>query len=249
VANLSKYRVLIAGMLSPLLALVLNVIFIQTLLALSPNPESNWRFRLFVSSLALPVPFLITLMLALRDRRQAVLSFSAKIGLGIAAFSLLLIAKPVMDGLARSKQSRNMAMHDLPAPLFDTLDIQGKPQKLADYKGQVVLVNIWATWCEPCRTEMPQLDKLYRSRKASGFVVLGISDETVETQQSFLRQVPVTYPLLTVTPGVPPIYREIAKYPTIFLIDRKGMLQPAPNQSQGFERVEQAVGALLSEGK
>ncbi|MGA7914379.1 MAG: TlpA disulfide reductase family protein [Candidatus Acidiferrales bacterium] len=248
-ANLSKHRVLIAGIFSPLLALILNVIFIQTLLALSPIPEDNWRFRLLVSSLALPVPFLITLLLAVRDQRQGALSLSAKIGLGIAALSLLLVAKPVMDGLSRSKQSRNMAMHDVPAPLFDTLDIQGNRQRLADYKGEVVLVNIWATWCEPCRTEMPLLDKLYQSRKASGFVVLGISDETIGKQQAFVSQVPVTYPLLTTTPGVPAFYREIAKYPTIFLIDRQGRLQSAPNQSQGFERVEEAVGTLLSEGK
>jgi cytochrome c biogenesis protein CcmG, thiol:disulfide interchange protein DsbE len=154
-----------------------------------------------------------------------------------------------MDGLARSKQSRNMAMHDIPAPMFDTLDIQGKPQRLADYKGKVVLVNIWATWCQPCRNEMPQLDKLYQSRKAGGFVVLGISDETIEKQQAFLSQVPVTYPLLTTTPGVPAFYREIAKYPAIFLIDREERLQSAPNQSQGFESVEEAVGALLNEGK
>ena len=249
VANLSKYRALLAGILSPLLALVLNVIFIQTLLALSPDPESNWRFRLLVSSLALPLPFLATLLLAFRDRRQGALSLSARIGLGIAACSLLLIAKPVMDGIARSKQSRNMAMHDVPAPLFDTLDIQGKPQRLADYQGKVVLVNIWATWCEPCRTEMPLLDKLYRSRKADGFVVLGISDESIEQQQAYITQVPITYPLLITTPGVPAFYREIAKYPAIFLIDRKGSLTPAPNQSQGFERVAEAVGALLSEGK
>ena len=123
------------------------------------------------------------------------LFLSAKIGLAIGALSLLLIAKPVMDGLARSKQSRNMAMYeDLPAPMFDTPDIQGTPQRLSDYKGRVVLVNIWATWCEPCRNQKPQLDKLYQSRKASGFVVLGISDESIETQQAFLRQVPVTYP-------------------------------------------------------
>jgi peroxiredoxin len=249
VANLWKYRVLVAGILSPLLALVLNVIFIQTLLALSPDPESNWRFRLIVSSLVLPLPFLATLILASRDRRQGALSLSAKIGLGIAVCSLLLIAKPVMDGLARSKQSRNLAMHDVPAPLFDTLDIHGNPQRLADYKGKVVLVNLWATWCEPCRTEMPQLDKLYRSRKADGFVVLGISDESIEQQQAYLTQVPITYPLLITTPGVPPFYREIAKYPTIFLIDREGNLKPTPNQSQGFEKLEEAVAALLSEGQ
>jgi cytochrome c biogenesis protein CcmG, thiol:disulfide interchange protein DsbE len=248
VPDLSRYRVLLSGILSPLLALVLNVFVIQILLALSPNPENNWRFRLLASSLALPVPFFLTLILALKDRRRGVLSVSAKIGLGLAVLSLLLIAKPVIDGIARSEQSRNMAMHGVPAPLFDTLDIQGKPQRLADYKGKVVLVNIWATWCEPCRNEMPQLDKLYQSQKASGLVVLGISDEPIETQQAFLSHVPVTYPLLTITAGVPAFYREIAKYPAIFLIDREGRLQPAPNQTQGFEAVEEAVETLLSGG-
>jgi len=225
---------------------MLNIIVIQILLALSSNPENNWRFRLFISSLALPIPFLATLVLALKDRRRSALSLSAKIGLGIAALSLLLIAKPVMDGVARSKQSRNMAMHDVPAPMFDSFDIQGKPQRLADYKGKVVLVNIWATWCEPCRNEMAQLDKLYQSRKGHGFIVLGMSDETIAKQQAFVRQVPVTYPLLTITPGVPAFYREIAKYPAIFLIDREGRLQPSPNESQGFGNVEEAVDSLLS---
>lgn len=249
VGKVSKHRVLVAGIFSPLLALVLNIIFIQTLLALSSNPENNWRFRLFISSLALPVPFLATLVLALKDRRRADLSLSAKIGLGIAALSLLLIAKPAMDGLARSKQSRNMAMHDVPAPMFSSLDIQGKLQRLADYKGKVVLVNIWATWCEPCRNEMPQLDKLYQSRKGRGFIVLGISDETIAKQQAFVSQVPVTYPLLTITPGVPAFYREIAKYPAIFLIDREGRLHPSPNEGQGFGNVEEAVDSLLNGGK
>ena len=247
--KISKHRVLVAGILSPLLALVLNIIFIQILLALSSNPENNWRFRLFISSLALPVPFLATLMLALKDRRRADLSLSAKIGLGIAALSLVLIVKPAMDGLTRSKQARNMAMRDVPAPTFNSLDIQGTPQRLADYKGKVVLVNIWATWCEPCRNEMPQLDKLYRSRKGRGFIVLGMSDETIAKQQAFVKQVPVTYPLLTITAGVPALYREIAKYPAIFLIDREGNLQPSPNQSQGFGGVEEAVDSLVNDGK
>jgi cytochrome c biogenesis protein CcmG, thiol:disulfide interchange protein DsbE len=249
VGKLSKHRVLVAGIFSPLFALVLNIIFIQVLLALSSNPENNWRLRLFISSLALPIPFLATLVLASKDRRRSALSLSAKIGLAIAALSLLLIAKPVMDGLARSKQSRNMAMHDVPAPMFDSLDIQGKPQRLADYKGKVVLVNIWATWCEPCRKEMPQLDKLYQSRKGRGFIVLGISDETIAKQQAFVSQVPVTYPLLTITPGVPAFYREIAKYPAIVLIDREGRLHPSPNESQGFGNVEEAVDSLLNGGK
>ena len=248
-SNLSKYRVLLIGVFSPLLAVVLNIIVTQSLLALSPNPESNWRLRLIVSSLALPVPFIATVMLARKDRSTGTLSLSGKIGLGIAGLSLLLIARPVKDGLTRSKQTRNMAMRDVPAPAFDTVDIQGKPRRLTDYKGQVVLVNIWATWCQPCRNEMPQLDKLYQSKKDSGFVVLGISDEAVEKQRAFLLQVPVTYPLLLTTAGVPPFYREVAKYPATFLIDRQGKLQPLPTQSQGFEKLEEAVGSLIREDK
>lgn len=247
VPHISKYRVLLAGIFSPVLALVLNIALIQTLIALSPNPESNWRFRLIVSSLALPVPFLITLILALKDRRRGMLPLSAKIGLGIATLSLLLITKPVRDGFIRAKQSRNLAMMNVAAPTFETQDIEGKTQRLSDYRGKVVLVNIWATWCEPCRNEMPALDRLYQFRKAGGLVVVGISNESVETQRAFLTQVPVTYPLLTVTPGVPAFYRDIAKYPAIFLIDRHGRLQGAPNQSEGFGQVEKAVGALLNE--
>ncbi|HET6930829.1 MAG TPA: TlpA disulfide reductase family protein [Candidatus Acidoferrum sp.] len=248
-ANPFKYRVFLIGALSPLLALILNIIFIQALLAVSPHPENNWRFRLVVSSLALPVPFIITLILASKDRRRGLLSLSAKIGLGIAALSLLLIAKPLMDGIARSKQSRNMAMQNAAAPLFDTTDIQGRPQRLAAYRGQVVLINVWATWCEPCRNEMPRLDKLYQSLKASGFVVLGISDEPTEKQQAFLTQVPVSYPLLTTTPGVPAFYKDIGQYPAIFLVDREGRLQPAPNRSLGFEKLEESVKALLSKAE
>jgi hypothetical protein len=78
VTKLSKYRVLLVGIFSPLLAVVLNIIFIQILLALSPNPESNWRFRLVVSSLALPVPFLATLMLASKTDPTVLFLFPGK---------------------------------------------------------------------------------------------------------------------------------------------------------------------------
>lgn len=246
-ANFSKYRVLVLGILSPVLAVVLNVVLIQSLLALSPNPESNWRLRLIISSVGLVIPFLATLLLAMKKWRREKLGRPAKIGLGIAALSLLLVAKPVMDGVARGKQSRNMAMNNVPAPMFETPDLAGRTQRLADYRGKVVLVNIWATWCEPCRNEMPALDKLYQSRKASGLVVVGLSDESAETQRAFLSQVPVTYPLLTVTAGVPAFYRDIGKYPATFLIDRKGMLRSAPNQSAKFGKLEEAVDGLLKE--
>jgi thiol-disulfide isomerase/thioredoxin len=246
VNKFSNYRVLISGIVSPLAALFLYAIVYSTLTRFSADHEKDWLSRLSLSTLAIAVPFLITLGLAGRDRRQHALSSSAKAGVAIAILSLGLAWKPVSDGITRSKQSRNLALRDVAAPAFDTLDVLGRRQRLEDYKGEVVLVSLWATWCGPCRAEMPHLDRLYRERKNQGFIVFGLSDEDVNLQRKYLEQVPVTYPLLTVGAGVPNMYREIVRYPAIFLIDRKGRLQPAPSPDQPFEKVEAAVDALLN---
>lgn len=247
-SKLSNYRVLISGIVAPLAALFLYALVYATLTWASADREKDWLFRLSLSTVAMTVPFLITLALAIRDHRRHALSMSGRVGLVIAILSLGLAWKPVDDGITRSKQERNMAMRDVQAPPFDTLDLLGKTQRLADQKGEVVLVNIWATWCEPCRSEMPKLDQLYRERKNQGFVVFGLSDETVDVQRKFMEQVPVSYPLLTLRGEVPNLYRDIARYPAIFLIDRQGRLQHAPGPDQPFEKVEAAVDALLNRG-
>ena len=246
--NLSKYRVLISGLLSPLAALFLYVLAYTTLTRFSTDLEKDWFLRLSLSTLAMTVPFLVTLALAIKNRRRHALSLSAKIGLVIAILSLGLPWKPVSDGIIRSKQSRNMAMRDVVAPPFDTVDILGKTQRLSDHEGEVVLVNIWSTWCEPCRNEMPKLDRLYQVRKGLGFIVFGLSDESVNVQRKYWEEVPVSYPLLTLKGEVPSLYRDIARYPAIFLIDRRGRLQPAPGPDQPFEKLEAAVDALLDSG-
>jgi peroxiredoxin len=247
-SKLSKHRVLVCGILSPLAALLLHVLVYGTLTRFSADLEKDWLFRLSLSTLVMTVPFFITLALAMRDHREHTLSLSGKIGLILAILSLGLAWHPVSDGITRSKQSRNLAMHDVAAPPFDTVDILGKTQRLADHKGDVVLVNIWASWCGPCRNEMPKLDRLYQQRKNQGFIVFGLSDESVDQQRKFVEQVPVSYPLLTLTGEVPNLYRDIARYPAIFLIDRQGRLQPAPGPDQPFEKVEAAVAALLNGG-
>ncbi len=248
-SKFSKYGVLICGILSPLAALLLYALVYTVLTQRSTDLEHDWLFRLSVSTLAMAVPFLVTLALAIRSHRRHALTLSGKIGLVIGILSLGLAWKPVSDGITRSKQSRNLAMRDVAAPLFNTPDISGKAQRLEDHKGEVVLVNIWATWCGPCRAEMPKLDRLYQQRKGQGFIVFGLSDESIPVQQKFLEQVPVSYPLLTLSGEVPNLYRDIARYPAIFLIDRKGQLQPAPGPDQPFEKVEAAVDELLKNGE
>jgi thiol-disulfide isomerase/thioredoxin len=247
-SKLSKYRVLISGILSPVAAIFLYAVVSGTLIRFSADLEKDWLFRLAISTLAMTVPFFGTLVLAIKDRRRQALSLSGKIGLVLATLSLGLTGSPVSDGITRTKQSRNQAMRDVSAPPFETQDLLGKSQRLGDQKGKVVLVNIWATWCVPCRNEMPKLDRLYRERKDKGFIVFGLSDEDTDLQRKFVKEVPVSYPLLTLRGEVPSIYRDIARYPAIFLIDRRGQLQPAPSPEQPFEKVEAAVDVLLNNG-
>jgi thiol-disulfide isomerase/thioredoxin len=247
-AKLLKYRLLISGILSPVAAIFLYAVVSQILGRASADLERDWLFRLSLSTLAMTVPFLVTLAFAIKDRRRQALSLSGKVGLAIAVLSLGLAWSPVSDGITRLKQSRNLAMRDVAAPPFDTVDLLGKTHRLGDHKGEVVLVNIWASWCAPCRNEMPKLDRLYRERKDKGFIVFGFSDEDVNLQQKYVKEVPVSYPLLTLRGQVPNLYRDIARYPAIFLIDRQGRLQPAPSPDQPFEKVEAAVDALLNSG-
>jgi thiol-disulfide isomerase/thioredoxin len=241
-----KNHVLIVGLLSPVLALVLYAIVYSALTSASSDREHDWLFRLAVSTLAMTVPFIVTVILLLRNGRAG-FSLSAKIGLVAAILSLGLAWKPVSDGITRSRQSRNQALRNVVAPPFDTVDLSGKPQRLADHKGEVVLVSLWATWCGPCRTEMPKLDQLYKDRRSRGLMVFGISSEDPDVQRKYAQAIGVSYPLLIVGPGVPSVYQDIARYPAMFLIDRQGRLQPAPNPDEPFEKVTAAVDVLLSE--
>ena len=186
---MAKRKLLILGILSPVLALLSYVVVYNVLTMLSSDLEKDWVFRLTASTIAMTIPFFIVLVMVARARRMGPLSLSAKIGVAIAVLSLGLALFPIRDGLARSKQTRNRQLHDVAAPDFTLTDLQGNPQRLSDYKGKVVLINIWATWCEPCRNEMPKLDQLYRDKQARGFMVLGMSDESAATQQKFLTEV------------------------------------------------------------
>lgn len=248
-AALSRHRVLISGILSPFAAVFLYSLVYIFLSRRSTDLEKDWLFRLSAATLSIAVPMVVTIALATRDRRRSGrLSLSAKTGIVLAVLSLCLAWKPVKDGITRSRQQRNMAMQNVEAPEFNTTDLDGKTQRLADQKGKVVLVNIWATWCGPCRAEMPRLDRMYQLHKGEGFTVFGLSDEGPDTQRRYLQQVPVTYPLLTLHGDVPSLYREIARYPAIFLIDRQGRLQPAPGPEQPFDTLEATVEALLNRG-
>jgi thiol-disulfide isomerase/thioredoxin len=249
VANSPRHRVLIVGILSPLISASAGFAVYNSLTRASAAPDKDFLFRLSMVSVAMAAPFFVTLALTVPRWRRGSLTRSEKLGLGVAALSLVLTGVPVSSLITRSRQSSNLALSEVPAPAFDTKDIRGQSHRLEDHRGKVVIVNVWATWCGPCRWEMPELDRLYAERKDEGFIVFGFSTEDVNLQRSFVEEVvPVRYPLLTTNGVVPSIYRDIERYPAIFLIDRKGMLQPAPGPDEPFDKLRAAVDALLASG-
>jgi thiol-disulfide isomerase/thioredoxin len=238
-------RVFVAGAIAPVASILLYIVVYSALTSLSHNLKSDWLLRLSVSALAMTLPSIFVFVLAVKQARRKPLTTLSKVGIAIAVLALGFVARPLSDGILRSKQERNMAMHDVAAPLFETVDIAGTTHRLSDEKGKVVLINRWATWCGPCRIEMPELDKLYKDRKDQGLVVFGLSDEGAATQQRFLAKVPVSYPMLTMSSGVPDFYRDVARYPATYLMDRDGRLQPVSATEDSFAGIEDKVELLL----
>ena len=128
---------------------------------------------------------------------------------------------------------------------FTLTDLQGKPWHLRDLKGKVVLVNFWATWCPPCRKEMPDLQALYDKYKDQGFVVLSISDEEMAKVSPFIAERKITYPVL-LDPGRKVNDAFVVEgIPKSFVYDREGKLV---SQSIDMRTRSQFQGMLAQAG-
>ncbi len=142
------------------------------------------------------------------------------------------------------------AQRNGPAPDF-TLPVRGGGSKtLSALQGEVVMLNFWATWCPPCRQEMPLLDQLYQRYSSLGFSLLGVNVEQENRLiDRFLGDVPVSFPiLLDTTEAVGKLY-EVAAMPTTVLIDRQGqMREHFFGYKPGDEnKYQDAVRALIRE--
>ena len=114
-----------------------------------------------------------------------------------------------------------------PAPELTLMDTQGISRSLADYQGQVVLVNLWATWCPPCKEEMPDLQSFYDRHKEQGFVVIAINDgDPTADVLEFAEDYRLTFPV-----WLDPTYIateqafKTRNLPSSFVIDRTGIIR------------------------
>lgn len=128
------------------------------------------------------------------------------------------------------------------APNFTLVDTQGKKVSLSDYKGKVVIIDFWATWCPPCRRGIPDLIDIQKQFK-NKVVVLGISVDT-DTKgdvPSFIKNMGINYTVLFATPEVVQAYGNIDAIPTSFIIDKKGKIV---NQHVGLTPKETLVNEI-----
>ncbi|HEY8376683.1 MAG TPA: TlpA disulfide reductase family protein [Nannocystis sp.] len=115
-----------------------------------------------------------------------------------------------------------------PAPPFAGVTMRGEPLALADLRGRVVLLNVWATWCEPCREELPELQALYQRLEPRGLTVVGISTDAARDFKSLRTMVAgynLTYPVLHDERNRIGAPYQIVAYPASFVIDRAGVLR------------------------
>ncbi len=135
-----------------------------------------------------------------------------------------------------------------PAPDFSLPDIDGKIHKLSDYSGKVVLLNFWATWCPPCRRELPSMETLYLDLKGKPFQVLACDQqEDADTVFAFSGQLDPApdFPLLLDSKSVVSKAYAVPGLPTTFLIDKKGQI--AYRAVGGREFDHPAIRALIDE--
>src|SRR6188768_2330005 len=113
-----------------------------------------------------------------------------------------------------------------PAPAFQLTGRGGKAIDLSQFKGQVVMINFWATWCGPCRQEMPLLEQLYKKYKPMGFAMLGVNVEPdSKGATEWLKATPVTFPILFDTDSKVSKLYAVSGMPSTVIVDRKGQVR------------------------
>ncbi len=124
---------------------------------------------------------------------------------------------------------------------FTLKDLKGKKVKLSDFKGRAVVLNFWATWCGPCKLEIPDLNSLAASYRKKGVVIIGIAldDKGAEVVKPFVEKNKISYPILIGNGEVVEAYGGFSAIPTTFFIDKQGVVRNFLTGMQpkaGFER-------------
>ena len=140
----------------------------------------------------------------------------------ISGIAIFLFAKPKAEDMKHAEFSDQKE-----APDFVLKDVFGKDVKLSDFRGKIVILNFWATWCGPCRKEMPDFIELQKEYGKDGLQFIGIAldQEGAEKVKPFVEKNKIPYPILIGNNEISDKYGGMNAIPVTFLIDRKGMIR------------------------
>ena len=134
------------------------------------------------------------------------------------------------------------------APDFALDRLEGQQLRLSELRGRVVMLNFWATWCGPCRAEIPELNAMQKDMKDQGLTIIGVSwDDTVEGVREFQQELPQDYTVLMNGEGVQSLFGGIPSLPTTYIIDREGRIRQKIIGARGRTVFEAAIKPLLDE--
>jgi thiol-disulfide isomerase/thioredoxin len=148
-------------------------------------------------------------------------------------FIAVLVSAMLFFGIRHTRQhasngstSSSLDPKGQPAPDFTLKNLGGKPVQLSSYRGQAVLLNFWATWCEPCKIEMPWFVELQKDYGPQGLQIVGVAmDDSDESDiAKFVKDMGVNYPILIGKEAVGEEYGGVNVLPTTFFIDRDGKI-------------------------
>jgi peroxiredoxin len=164
---------------------------------------------------------------------------------GCIAVVLLLAGALSLTGCHGSGGGRPGALHSA-APEFSLPDLNGKTLDLSSYRSKVVLLNFWATWCTPCRAEIPSFVDWQNTYGPQGLQIIGISmDDSAQPVQQFYQQFKMNYPVAIGTEKLAQSYGGVLGLPVTFLIGRDGKIAQKYVGAVQIPAAEQQIKALL----
>ena len=176
---------------------------------------------------------------------------AAAAAVGVALFAVPFLRGPGDHVVADSTPAPTGAMCAAKTSAnfdFTLKDPAGANVKLSDYKGKVVLLNFWATWCGPCKVEIPEFVEAYRKYRDKGFVILGVlsqDDPPQQELQAFMSEFKMNYPVMREHTQLEESLGELWALPTSFVIDRKGQVCSKHMGPFSMEDLEREIHGLL----
>jgi peroxiredoxin len=180
-----------------------------------------------------------------------IIAATAAVGVGVLTVPMLIglsTPVPVEETSSVTDDAGPVCKADKANLAFTVKDMNGADVRLADYKGKVILINFWATWCPPCKAEIPGFIELYDRYKDKGLVILGVSgDDDAATLRSFASAMKINYPMLVgrdqeqLLDAYGPLYG----YPTSYIVGRDGAICGRHIGPATKEQFEREIKALL----